>query len=197
MESTVTDPRRLHPEVVGALMRGFHAPWCIAGGWALDLFLGRETRSHADVDVALFRGDQFLLRQHFAGWIFEKALGGALERWQRGEWLHPPIHEVHARLGDQPPVTLEFLLNERTGDRWVFRRNPEVSCRLDRVILRSGAGLPVLCPAVVLLYKAKALRTVDELDFTIVRGSLDAEQLTWLRSALKTCHPSHPWLARL
>ena len=178
-------------------MRGLHAPWCIAGGWALDLFLGRETRPHADVDVALFRGDQFLLRQHFAGWTFSKVLGGVLERWQEEEWLHPPTHEVHARSGDQPPITLEFLLNERTGGRWVFRRNPEVSCPLDRVILRSGAGLPVLCPAVVLLYKAKTPRTVDELDFTMVRGSLDGEQLTWLRSALRTCHPRHPWLARL
>ena len=193
----MTDPRRLDPEVLGALMRGFHAPWCIAGGWALDLFLGRETRPHADVDVALFRGDQLLLRHHFVGWTFEKVLGGVLERWEKGEWLHPPIHEVHARSGDQPSVNLEFLLNERTADRWVFRRNPEVSCPLDRVILQSGAGLPVLCPAVVLLYKAKAPRTVDELDFTVVRGNLDAEQLTWLESALRTCHPGHRWLARL
>ena len=193
----MTDPRRLDLQAVGAIMRGFHAPWCIAGGWALDLFLGRETRPHADVDVALFRGDQVLLRQHLVGWTFEKVLGGVLGRWQEGEWLHPPIHEVHVRSGGQPPVTLEFLLNERAGDRWVFRRNPEVNCPLDRVILRSATGLPVLCPAVVLLYKAKAPRAVDGSDFETARASLDAEQRAWLQSALRTCHPGHRWLTRL
>ena len=193
----VTDPRRLDLQTVGALMRGFHAPWCIAGGWALDLFLGRETRPHADVDVALFRADQVLLRQHLVGWALEKVLGGVLGRWQEGEWLHPPTHEVHARSGDQPPVTLEFLLNERAGDRWVFRRNPEVSCPLNRVILRSDTGLPVLCPAIVLLYKAKAPRGVDESDFEAARASLYTEQRAWLESALKTCHPGHRWLAHL
>ena len=36
------------------------APWFIAGGWAIDLFLGRKTREHADVDFALSRLDQDL-----------------------------------------------------------------------------------------------------------------------------------------
>jgi hypothetical protein len=32
-------------------------PWWIAGGWALDLFLGQVSRSHADIDVGIFRAD--------------------------------------------------------------------------------------------------------------------------------------------
>ena len=44
------------PDAVGALMRGFHAPWCVAAGWALDLFLGSS------------------------GWTFEKVPGGVLKR---------------------------------------------------------------------------------------------------------------------
>jgi hypothetical protein len=47
---------------VAALMHGFNAPWGIAGGWALDLFVGRESRAHADIDVALLRRDQQRLR---------------------------------------------------------------------------------------------------------------------------------------
>ncbi|HEV2736058.1 MAG TPA: hypothetical protein VGV85_14520, partial [Longimicrobiaceae bacterium] len=53
-----------HLDAVAAAMRGFGAPWCVAGGWALDLFLGRATRPHADVDLALFRDDQARLREH-------------------------------------------------------------------------------------------------------------------------------------
>jgi len=32
-------------------------PWWIAGGWALDLFVGQVTRPHGDIDVGIFRRD--------------------------------------------------------------------------------------------------------------------------------------------
>src|SRR5438874_1630364 len=40
------------------LMSGFGKPWLVAGGWALDLYVGRSTRRHNDVDLAIFREDQ-------------------------------------------------------------------------------------------------------------------------------------------
>jgi putative ABC transport system permease protein len=46
-------------------LQGLTCPWFVAGGWALDLFLGRVTRPHHDVDIALFREDQRQLRSHF------------------------------------------------------------------------------------------------------------------------------------
>jgi len=30
-------------------------PWWIAGGWAIDVYLGRQTREHADIDVSVLR----------------------------------------------------------------------------------------------------------------------------------------------
>jgi hypothetical protein len=39
-----------------AVMNDFGAPWGIAGGWALDIFLGVESRPHADVDVSIVAG---------------------------------------------------------------------------------------------------------------------------------------------
>jgi hypothetical protein len=62
---------------IAPLMRGFNAPWCVAGGWALDLFLGRITRPHGDLELAIFRQDQHLLRQHLRDWIFQKVVAGA------------------------------------------------------------------------------------------------------------------------
>lgn len=29
--------------------------WCIAGGWALDLHLRKQTREHSDIDVIITR----------------------------------------------------------------------------------------------------------------------------------------------
>jgi hypothetical protein len=183
------------PAAVAALMAGFPAPWCMAGGWAIDLFLGRETRPHPDVDVAVFRADQAALRAHLPDWLFRKAVGGALVEWPEGERLELPVHEVHAR--SPSGASLEFLLNERAGDDWVFRRDARIRCPADRVIARDAAGVPYLCPAVVLLYKAKAPRPADEQDFDSVRAALPAAQREWLRDALAAAHPDHAWLDRL
>src|SRR5439155_15489925 len=63
------------------LMRGFPAPWWIVGGWAIDLFVGRETRDHSDVDVVVRRADQEKLRERFASWDVQIAHDGKLEPW--------------------------------------------------------------------------------------------------------------------
>src|SRR5215217_6159976 len=52
------DPSRL-----SSLMRSFDAPWWVAGGRALDLWMGRQTRAHQDVDVAVLRADQKQLHE--------------------------------------------------------------------------------------------------------------------------------------
>jgi hypothetical protein len=49
---------------VFSLMYGFHKPWCIAGGWAIDLFLDQITREHHDIEIAIFREDQMKLKNY-------------------------------------------------------------------------------------------------------------------------------------
>lgn len=60
------------------LMEGFPAPGCVAGGWAVDLFLGKVTREHGDVDIAIFRDDQRAVHDHFRGWQVRKVVRGQL-----------------------------------------------------------------------------------------------------------------------
>jgi hypothetical protein len=179
---------------VAAVLRGFADPWCVAGGWAVDLFLDRPTRPHADVDLALFRDGQARLREHLPAWRFSVARGGVLEPWRDGEWLAPPAHEIHGRGGE---VAAEFLLNERDGDQWVFRRDPSVRRPAAGWIVPTPSGLPALCPAIVLLFKAKQPRPADEHDFHALRGHLPAERRAWLADALHRVHPGHPWIEGL
>ena len=179
------------------LMRDFPAPWCVAGGWALDLFLGRVTREHADVELAIFREDQACLRRHLRDWTFEQIIDGRRLPWPADERLALPVHEIHARPRDERNLAIEFLLNERAADHWVFRRDPRVTRPISRAILTSNVGDPILCPEIVLLYKSKAPRAKDEADFTMAHSALDAEQHSWLRAALQTCHPDHRWLVAL
>lgn len=178
-----------------AVMAGFGAPWCVGGGWAVDLFLGRQTRPHADVDLVLLRGDQQRLHGHFGGWRFQTVAGGVFSEWAPGEWIAPPVHEVHARSPDG--TVLEFLLNDHDTDAWIYRRDPAVRCPLRELIVPTDAGVPVLCPAVVLLYKAKAPRAADELDLQHLLPILPAAQRRWLRGALARVHGDAPWRERL
>ena len=183
---------------VAEVLRGFRHPWAVGGGWALDLALGRVTRPHADVDIAVFRADQAALRAALPRWRFEAVKGGTLAQWAPGEWLELPVHEVHAR----PPAggggrALEFLLNERVGADWVYRRDPEVRCPLAHALLKVPGGVRVLAPEVVLLYKSKAPRLADEADFRAARPLLTRGARAWLRTALLCATPDHPWAASL
>jgi hypothetical protein len=183
---------------VAELLRPLRQPWAIAGGWALDLALGRVTRPHADVDVAVFREDQAALRAALAGWRFDVVVGGRRVPWERGTWLELPVHEVHAHPPvDTPGRTLELLLNERAGADWVYRRDPAVRLPLARAVRAVAGGLRVLAPEVVLLYKSKAPRPTDERDFVAARPLLDAAARAWLRAALARAGPPHPWAAAL
>ncbi|TLZ65301.1 MAG: hypothetical protein E6K16_02990 [Methanobacteriota archaeon] len=188
------------PRRVGALMAGFSRPWYLAGGWALDVWLGRVTRPHEDVEIAILRDDQEEIRRHLDGWEFDKVAhevgGPRRERWREGERLELSVHEIHARRRGGDPRELEILLNEADGGRWTFRRDPRVFRPMDE----AGtvvAGIPVLAPEIVLLYKAKAARPRDEEDFRNALGHLTPEGQRWLLAALETAHPGHRWIPRL
>ena len=53
---------------ITSLMNSFNKTWFIAGGWAIDLFLGKETREHKDLEIALFRKDQLNLKEYLKKW---------------------------------------------------------------------------------------------------------------------------------
>ena len=179
-------------------MRGFAPPWFVAGGWAVDLYLGRLTREHADVEVAIFREDQRAAQRHFEGWRLLKVSDGALSEWRAGERLELPVHEVHCLGGPADLPRLELLLNERRGDLWAFRRNEIVTRPLAMCYMTSAAGVRVLAPEIVLLYKSRNAGAKDEQDFDALAPRLDEERRAWLRAAVAACEGgSHPWLGRL
>ena len=177
-------------------LRDLPVSWAIAGGWAIDLALGRVTRPHADVDVAVFRDDQAALRAALPGWTFEAVVGGARVPWPAGVQLELPIHEVYGRPAPGAAV-VEFLFNERDGIDWVYRRDPAIRRPVARVLRAGPGGVRVLAPEVVLLYKSKAPRAADDHDFRVAAELLDAEARTWLRAALGRRAPGHPWAASL
>jgi hypothetical protein len=67
-----------HPEVFGERLAGLWVPWCIAAGWALDLFRGRQTRDHHDVEIAVPRAKFTEIAQRFPEVDFYVPVAGAL-----------------------------------------------------------------------------------------------------------------------
>jgi hypothetical protein len=52
------------PADAARVLAGCAAPWCVVGGWAIDLAAGRQTRRHEDLEIAVARGDFAPIRAH-------------------------------------------------------------------------------------------------------------------------------------
>ncbi|HEX5810010.1 MAG TPA: GrpB family protein [Anaerolineales bacterium] len=174
-------------------------PWYISGGWALDLFLGRVTRMHHDVDVIVPYSAQMELRKHLTArtWELVTPFEKRLEVWPPHMQLQLPRHQVHAhRDGD----FIDFLLTEMDGV-WRYRREPQVLRSLERMGLRTESGIPYLAPELALLFKSRNTsnkdRPKDQLDFENVLPHLEAERRAWLYWALVATSPDHPWIRQL
>jgi hypothetical protein len=178
-------------------MRDFKPDWFIAGGWAIDLFVGEETRIHEDIEIAIFRKDQSALQNYLFGWQLRKAQSGELSIWQQNEFLELPVHEIHCFKQTAEPQLLEILLNETIDGKWIFRRNEKITKQLSKLYLTSNLGMKFLRPEIVLLYKSKNPRAKDRQDFEIVRKHLDTESKEWLKKALSICYSEHRWLQNL
>ena len=83
------------PLKVASLMRDFQPEWFMAGGWAIDLYLEKQTRPHEDIEIAIFRKDQTALQNYLDGWLFKKAENGVLSDWNKDKFLELPIFEIH------------------------------------------------------------------------------------------------------
>jgi hypothetical protein len=185
-------------EQVKHLFARVSAPWWIAGGRALDMFIGHETRAHADIDVAVLRRDQQQFRDALATWDVQIAHDGAFIPWKRGETIaNPDHHEIWARETPDGPWRLELLFEESEGKRWAYRRNSSIGLNVADLGRRDAYGIQFMRPDVTLLYKSKAPRPVDETDFLYTLPRLDVAQKGWLSGALHMTDPRHRWLERL
>ncbi|AKT51650.1 nucleotidyltransferase domain-containing protein [Arsenicicoccus sp. oral taxon 190] len=61
----------LSPQDAAQWMAPADCFWAIAGGWALDLHLGEQTREHADLDILVLRRDQWVVQVKSAGVVYE------------------------------------------------------------------------------------------------------------------------------
>jgi len=180
------------------VMRGATFRWCLAGGLAVDCALGRTTREHDDLDIAVFRREENSVRDWFAAWELWGAgcSGSGLDRLDSAKPLRRDLHEIWCRRLPDEPWRLELLIEESSADEWLYRRNHRITLPFAAVICEIQ-GLPVMALEAVLLYKAKSPRDRDLADFNAALPQLTAPQRGWLKMALFEAHPGCRWLAEL
>jgi hypothetical protein len=194
-EPDVTLWEAWHPAEVARRLSGVDARWCVAAGWALDLFRGRRTRDHEDVEIAIpahafpaFREalDEFELYAIVDGLVYE--LDEASLAASHQTWVREPATGIWR---------LDVMREPWVGDTWVWRRDPRLRRPGSEVVALTAEGIPYQQPEIALLYKAKHVREKDKADFEGVLPLLSSDQREWLVHALELIHPGHRWLSAL
>jgi Aminoglycoside-2''-adenylyltransferase len=175
---------------VRSLLSDLTVPYWIAGGWAIDLAVGRVTRDHADIDIMLLERDEHALRTDLTE-VDVQLIGhdGQPGPWPAGTEPGPrrPIPApgrlvLHSK---NLPLPTEVLLASAVGAFWVHHRGvrcvrrplAEITCHRD--------GIPFLAPEVLLLFKSRSKTDRDRRDVQTALPVLNAEQRSWLRDTLE------------
>lgn len=189
--------RSRSPEDAAAQLAGYRGRWWIAGGWAIDAFVG-SSRPHGDLDLGI-------PRESFRAFVDFVSPG--LDVWAAAGSLTPvsgpsamPLPEGAGNLwlrgSGADPWEYDVLLESVVDGLWTYKRDDRISrpladCLWDR------EDIAYLRPEVQLLLKAKNARPKDDVDLERCLPELSAGDRAWLLQALSTAHPGHPWIRRV
>jgi aminoglycoside-2''-adenylyltransferase len=185
------------PDEARVLLSMLRAPWWVAGGWALDLYLAKLTRAHKDLDIGIFRVDAPIVVAGLLGWEFFEAKDGTLSPLRVGDAPGAKVNSLWCKRESARQWELELMLDRRDGEFWVFRRDPRITYPLSGAIRRNPEGIAYLAPEIQLLYKARAMRAQDQADFDRVVPHLAHDARAWLRESLMRADPEHVWISML
>jgi len=199
--------------------------YAICGGFAIELFINREIRTHGDIDISAYweDRDKIIAFMQALGWqVYEMCGGGIAHRIaniaqqlkvKRNIFcftdacdlvtLVPTSEKGMFHLKFDPKGQgrlnfIEFLFNHKTKKDFIYARDCEIMLPLSRAVLYKE-GIPFLAPELVLLYKSTDFsREGYQVDFDSVTPKMERKQRQWLKDALrKTAAPTHPWLQAL
>lgn len=213
----------MHPLLLQtkALLADAPFDWAVCGGFAIDLFLGRETRVHGDIDLCALEKDRpniqrFMLEK---GWNVYEFRGMGKVRPLEGSsssetgrnlmcflpgcdlvQFYPCedeglLYHQFFHKGLTELNYLEFLFSPTDGNQLIFSQSPAICRQLDKAILHRD-GIPYLAPEIALLHKAREPERPESIaDFQTAFPSMDAEQKRWFQESLALLFPKgHPWL---
>jgi hypothetical protein len=186
-----------HPTELGHRLGGIDKPWCIVGGWALDLWHGCQTREHEDLEFTVLRPDLAVFREALADIDFYTAGDGIVEPLPPDTAPPTEISQIWCLDHAEHCWRVDMMIEPGTPATWAYKRDPTIVRPRAELVRTSWEGLPYLGPAAVLLFKAKYRRAKDEADFARALPKLEPGESAWLKACLEVTHPGHDWARQL
>ena len=185
------------PTQLASRLQSLEVPWAVAAGWAIDLFIGRESRTHDDLEIVVAGTSFGAVRTALPEltWFGAGGLAGEAGRIWPLDDAPAELHQTWGWDSVNECWRLDVFREPWEGDTWVCRRDPSIRRPIADVIERDPTGIPYLAPEIVLLFKAKhADRDKDAADFARALPLLDVQRRQWLADALRVVHPGHDWI---
>jgi len=187
------------PPVLAAKLAGLRTPWCVVGGWALELFHG-IARKHEDLEIAVPSADFDLVRERLADYEFfvPTPTEGVLRPLETAGDAFFASHQTWVRERDTGKWRVDVMRNPHDGDTWICRRERTIRRPYGEVVACTAGGVPFMQPEIVLLFKGKEPRPKDEVDFETTLPFLSGAAREWLTGALVRAYGNaHPWITRV
>jgi hypothetical protein len=188
--------RAWSPAEIARRLADVDAPWYVAGGWALDLFLGRQTRRHGDLEIAIPAAEFGAISSLFPGYVFDGVGQNCLWPDASPEVL-AATHQTWLRDPSSGTYVVDVMREPHEGPTWICRHHPTIRLPYAEIICHTADGIPYLRPELALLFKAKYARPKDQADFDGVLPELSPAQRERLAELIGRGYPDHAWLARL
>jgi hypothetical protein len=185
------------PDELFARLDGSGLDWYIVGGWALDLWHARPTRTHEDLEFSV-RCDQIgRCREMLSELEFFMAKDGKLSHLPSAAPLPADAWQQWGADMDAGCWRVDMMVDRGTSDLWVYKRDPSLSMPRAVALRKTASGISYLAPSLVLLFKAKHVREKDNQDFHTALPKLEPHEKANLRRWLERLHPGHQWLEAL
>lgn len=185
------------PQELGRRLRDAILPWYVAGGWALDVWHGRQTRQHEDLEFVVMRHGADDFRAILHDLDFFTVRDGAVEFLPPSVKLPSDVWQLWGADRGQGRWRVDMMMEPGTPDRWIYKRDRTIQMARSDAVRTSEAGIPYLAPINVLLFKAKHCREKDRKDFDLSLPKLSAEEKQQLAVWLNELHPGHAWITQL
>lgn len=170
--------------------------WILAGGFALEIFVGKNYRNHADIDILIKREDQKKIFDRIEKSRIFVSQNGNLSLFDKNTFYKFPIQDIWILSENISAWCLQIMLYDVEDGFWIYKRDKNIKVEHDFLFWEKD-GVKIIKPEIQLLYKSKSIRPKDEEDFQVLKTRLNKNAAEWLNSALEKCYCRHRWISDL